>query len=86
MEWKAKFYLGDVLRRVMRLVPWFMRITYRKHWLRGSSLLHPVPLGVGKGLEGIQEAFEVQKKGVSAKKGGCFVATEVFCRIIEGDI
>jgi len=34
----------------------------------GSYLYAPEPLVVGKGLESIQEAFEVVKKGVSAKK------------------
>jgi hypothetical protein len=34
----------------------------------GSYLYAPEPLVVGKGLERIQKAFEVVKKGVSAKK------------------
>jgi hypothetical protein len=34
----------------------------------GSFLYAPEPLVIGKGLERIQEAFEVVKKGMSAKK------------------
>jgi hypothetical protein len=34
----------------------------------GNYVYAPEPLVVGKGLDKIQEAFEVLKKGVSAKK------------------
>ena len=34
----------------------------------GGFVAAPEPVVVGKGLEKIQGAFEVQKKGVSAKK------------------
>ena len=34
----------------------------------GKFVAAPEPLVVGKGLESIQEALEVQKKGVSARK------------------
>ena len=34
----------------------------------GKFIAAPEPLVVGKGLESIQKAFEVQRKGVSAKK------------------
>ena len=34
----------------------------------GKFIAAPEPLVVGKGLESIQKAFEVQMKGVSAKK------------------
>lgn len=35
---------------------------------QGSYLVAPEPLIIGKGLESIQDGFEIQKKGVSAKK------------------
>ena len=35
---------------------------------QGSYIAVPEPMVVGRGLEAIQEAFEVQRKGVSAKK------------------
>jgi hypothetical protein len=44
-----------------------MRISCREHWRRdlcAASELHVV----GNGLEFIQEAFELQRKGMSAKK------------------
>ena len=34
----------------------------------GKYIVAPEPLVVGHGLEYIQEAFDIQKKGVSAKK------------------
>ena len=34
----------------------------------GKFVAAPEPLVVGKGLESIQEGFEVQRKGVSARK------------------
>jgi hypothetical protein len=34
----------------------------------GKFIAAPEPLVVGKGLENIQKAFEVQREGVSAKK------------------
>jgi len=34
----------------------------------GKYVAAPEPLVIGKGLELVQEAFEVLKKGVSAKK------------------
>ncbi len=36
--------------------------------MRGAYKPAPEPLVVGKGLEMVGEAFEVQRKGVSAKK------------------
>lgn len=36
--------------------------------VKGKYIAAPEPLVIGKGLECIQDAFELQKKGMSAKK------------------
>ncbi|KAK1811665.1 hypothetical protein LTR12_013966 [Friedmanniomyces endolithicus] len=63
----TKFIIGDTLQYNE-----FSRVVYKDFLPRalaeGTYVVAPPPLLVGHGLEQIQKAFDIQKKGVSAQK------------------
>lgn len=65
---ETKFVTGDTFKRAGRLGEVVFRDYLGKALAGGKYLAMPEPMIIGKGLEIVQEAFEVQKKGVSAKK------------------
>jgi hypothetical protein len=64
---KAKFIMGDDLKdnEVSNIV---YGEFLPKALAEGKYVAAPEPVVVGKGLEYVQKAFEVQKNGVSARK------------------
>lgn len=64
---EAKFFRGDSLAQ-NELGDAIFAEFLPKALAEGKFVAAPEPLVVGKGLERLQQAFDVQMKGVSAKK------------------